>query len=365
MLLANPYLWDSSLFYLDSTDIEELQKGVQSGEPLAYYALARYHSAVRPASDSVEFAIELLYRAADAGVADATAALALLWRSGDMGIVNREKSLQMLDEAFEQGSLLAAKVVLTDMICGIYREQDIKGAMAIIDERMSSREDSLWCYLKGLAIHKSATASNWQQLYPQAAEWYRKAADYCVYAALDGLEEVCTQDYYGEVVDEQLRLDIICEGCAMNYGRSICSFANECYQLYKYNPEQSPEGWQAQNREELNTALSLGYANAACCLGKSYLDDGDIESAWACFTRGAILGSPYCYEEMHLLMQFGHVSQPEEFMELTALGGARCGSIFLMDVVVTLYRQGKLQPYAQEIEKYYLPESLDVIELTI
>lgn len=371
MLSTTLYLWDSTQFYIDSSNLEELQKGVQRGEPLAYYALARYYSTVRPEADSVEFAVELFYRAADAGVVDAEAALALLWRSGDMGIVDLEKSQQMLDEAFEMGSLLAAKVVLTDMICGIYRERDIKTAMTIIDERISQKDSSLWCYLKGLAIHQSADILSWDEVCPQAAEWYRRAIEEGVSDAYQGLLEVSALDYFGNIVDADRYIDIACEGAAAGCAKMIYAVAKYEYDICYSCSEKQSEDWYRQICEDFESALSRGCANAAYYLGQIYYREEDnLDAAWAYYVKGATLGSVECYEAIYDLMDKGIVTESDEFKAHAALYGTRCGSWHLVRVVIELYQAGYLHSFASEIENYYMPrlhrlEELERSEITI
>lgn len=344
------------MFLFDGDDIASLVEGVQSGDATACYALARYHCTVRPEANSLELAIELLHRAADAGVADATAALALLWRSGDMGLLDYEKYQQMITEAYEKGSLLAAKEVLTDMIYGYGVERDINRAMAIIDERLAQDDRPLWFYLKALAVHNSANMLDWEDVCPKAAEWYRKAIDGGVHDAYDGLLEVCSKDYFSEIVDTDRYIDIACEGAAAGYCRMMNAVAEYEYDIYYSNPENQSEDWYRQMREDFESALNRGCADAAYYLGLiCYKEENDLDTAWAYYTKGAILGSSKCYEAMYDLMDQGAIKESERFKMQTALYGTRCGSQRLVKVVGELYKAGHLQTFAPEIENYYIP----------
>ena len=124
------------MFRLTEEQIELLKAGVRSGDALSCYRLGRYLVSVRPEADSTDMAAELFAQAASGGVADAKAALALMWQSGDMGLVDRERYKELMTEALEQGSELAAKEALFDMIYGRGREVDIEGAVAILDNLM-------------------------------------------------------------------------------------------------------------------------------------------------------------------------------------------------------------------------------------
>ena len=347
------YQWNSQLFHLSEEQVAELKGGVQSGDALCCYRLGRYLACVRPEADSVDMAAELFDRAAHGGVADATAALALMWRSGDMGLVDRAKSKELMTEALEQGSELAAKEVLFDMIYGRNGcEPDIDKAKSILDALMGQSDNPTWLYIMGCIVEEQTGDKS------AAAEWFEHAAEAGFTDAYIDLAFACAMDSSGSIVDYDRYIDILNRGVDAANGQSLTLWVLENVTLY--------EQWEDKDefREniitDLNCALNWGDSYAAYNLGNIYLEGSydipqDAQCAWEYFTKGAILGSDFCYEAMYDMLADGIVEVSDSFKEMVALNGTRCGSRRLRTETVKIYKSGGLTAFAPEIEQYYLP----------
>lgn len=346
------YLWNSAMFRLTEEQIELLKAGVRSGDALSFYRLGRYLVSVRPEADSTDMAAELFAQAASGGVADAKAALALMWQSGDMGLVDRERYKELMTEALEQGSELAAKEALFDMIYGRGREVDIEGAVAILNNLMGQSDNPTWNYIMGCAVEEQTGDKS------KAAEWFERAVEGGVTDAYIDLVFALTMDSDGNLTDYDRYIEILNRGIDAGDGQCLGLWVSERLGLYEdwENKDEFREGIIS----DLLRALDLGDSAAAYQLGNIYLNGSydvieDIQMAWACFTKGAVLGSDLCFETMYDLMVDGTIEESELFKEQTALGGARAGSMRLMEEVVKFYKSGRLTAYASEIERYYIP----------
>ena len=348
------YLWDSAMFRLTEQQIDALKVGAQQGDALSLYRLGRYHISVRPEAESVDLARELFHRAADAGVADAMAAQALMWKGGEMGLVDRQKSRELMDAAFAAGSHLAAKWVLLDMIYGREREADIAGATSYLNALMAQSDEPTWLYIMGCAVEEQGDRA-------EAAVWFHKAVDAGVKDAYIDLASVTTIDKNGNIVDYDGYIELLESGAAAGDGQSLTLAVLESISAIDLcEDEQQAQQYRADALSDLELALNLGDAYAAYQLGEIYLNgaygvEQSVESAWEYYTRGAILGSAFCYEAIYELMDEGMVTESADYKALAALFGARAGSWRLKGEVVKLYNTGALTSFAPEIEQYYLP----------
>ena len=349
------YLWNSAMFRLTQEQIDALKLGAQQCDALSCYRLGRYHISVRPEVESVAFAEELFHRAADAGVADAMAAMALMWKSGDMGLVDLLEYKRLMDKAFAEGSHLAAKWVLLDMIYGRGREADISGAIAHLNKLMAQSDEPTWLYIMGCAVEEQSGNR------AQAAEWFRKAIDAGVTDAYIDLASVTAIDKGGNIVDYDGYIELLERGVAAGDGQSLTLAVLESISAIDMcEDEQQAQQYRADAIADLEFALNLGDSYAAYQLGEIYLNgsygvEQSVDCAWQYYTRGVILGSAFCCESMYDLMEDGVVADNADFKAQIALWGARYGSWRLKGQVVKLYKAGKLTPFAPEIEQYYLP----------
>ena len=81
----------------------------------------------------------------------------------------------------------------------------------------------------------------------------------------------------------------------------------------------------------------------------------DKEKAFTCYANGAIHDSRECIESMWKMMHFHDIDRPLDYIDEIALRGARNGSKHLLAEVVIAKQEGRLQKYAEEIEKHYEP----------
>ena len=349
------YLWNSAMFRLNQEQIDALKLSAQQGDSLSCYRLARYHISVRPEVESVSFAEELFHRAADAGVADATAALALMWKSGDMGLVDMLEYKQLMDKSFADGSHLAAKCVLLDMIYGRGRQADINGAISHLNTLMSQSNEPTWLYIMGCAIEE-LTADR-----EQAAEWFRKAVDAGVTDAYIDLASVTVIGNSGEIDDYDGYIELLERGIAAGDGQSLTLAVLESISAIDVCKDaQQAQQYRADAIADLEYALTLGDPYAAYQLGEIYLNgsygvEQSVDTAWQYYTRGVILGSAFCCEVMYDLMDEGVVTEDDNSKAQIALWAARYGSWRMKGEVVKLYKAGQLSPFTPEIEQYYLP----------
>ena len=80
-----------------------------------------------------------------------------------------------------------------------------------------------------------------------------------------------------------------------------------------------------------------------------------MEKAWKWYFKAAIWDLPSAYEKLYDMVYYHDKDIELKDHDLLALQGARLGSRKLLDATVMAHTQGRLNDFAEEIEKYYDP----------
>lgn len=284
------------LFRLSPEQIELVQKAADKGYPLAWYVLGRYHQVVKPEKDSIDKAAEYLEQAADAGIPDARWALTMLYLYGYMGPVDMDKYNDLLDKAFDGGSLQAYKQKLHNMIQGVcnYR-RDPKAAIQIIESFLEKDEEygAIYPDLYALLGDAYRTVGNKDK----ADKCYEKAQDLGFFEAgarrFQNRVEGPDKDFYRETLS--VILDFACD--EKDPESLLVRALEHAYHYDKEEKEEKKASWLQKLRDDLNAAVELGNGDAAYYLSQyystgSYGFDKDEKEAEKWFIKASQLDSP-------------------------------------------------------------------------
>ena len=119
----------------------------------------------------------------------------------------------------------------------------------------------------------------------------------------------------------------------------------------------------------LSQAAQFGDTAAWEQLGECYYDgscgfEQSYEKAFTCYSNGAIHDAVGSIEKLWRMMHDHHIDRPLEYVDSIALQGARCGSKRLLAETVIIHQEGRLNEYADEIERFYDP-IFDAPEFTL
>ena len=348
------FSWSYNIHRLGVSDIALLKQKAEQGDPQYSYMYGRYHYCVRPEPDSVAQAYNLYKIALEGGVVDAKVALAIMWYAGDMGMVNVEKGSELLFEAIDGDSSFACQKYLLDMIVGLNGMlPNPEQAANLLEEIIISDDSPMWLYLMGRAVMAN------QGMEP-AVKWFKQAADAgFVEANCFLVLASCHNDNWELKVDSNDYLNQLNGAVKLGDGLAAYMLAGELAQRYD---EVLPE-LRAEYREQLfytiMVAIRGGYGEGAVLLGDLYMNgDCDTEQssdeAWKWYSKGALLGCPEAFERLYDMATSGEHPEEESFCDQLAIEGARLGSESLLAQTIEIYKNGGLDMYAEEIQKYYL-----------
>ena len=351
-----------NLFLLDSHSIELLEQAASKCNRYARYALGRFHICTQDCDDAVPVAVEHLAAAYNDHLPDAAVALALMFYNGDIGSVDRDKAADLLTEAFNEHSEYAAEVHIRNMIYGLNGYEKNPAEAIVMAEGLiaadlhrygEGEENPMWHYLKACAEQALKGIGD-------GIEEFMKATEMGVITAWSDLAIACSHNADGELVDEELFRETVRTGCdKKDY---LCMYLQVALRLddFENYPECERMAESESMAKELEIAFLYGSNEAAECLGDMYYNGSygrqeDKNKAWYWYSSGALLNNASCYEKMFAMIEDGHVEQSEEVRDVIALSGARLGSINMTREAVSAYREGRLEEYSEEIEKYWVP----------
>lgn len=314
---------DTRLFRITQEQLDLIQKAADKGYAVAHYVLGRYHQVVKPEEESIEKALKYLESAAKAGIPDAQWALAIDYLYGYQGPVELDEFNKRIDQAIDNGSMLALKQRLYDTIHGLHGQKaDPKTIIRQIEAFLAKDEENALIYpymydLLGDAYRKIGNKD-------KADESYEKAVDNGFFEAdahrfenrVDGPDK----DFYRQTFS--FLLDFSCDNKAP---RSFMLRGLESAFTYEQDEEED-EDLTEKIKADLETAYELGEGDAAYYLGQYYYEgshgfEKDDDEAWDWFYKGGTLESGLAFKGMIKMIEDGYELEgmPEDYLETLRL----------------------------------------------
>ena len=339
---------------LEDPDIDQLQ---ESGKPWAQYALGRWHYLMVPEPDSIRKAEALFREAADAGVPDAFSALSTMYSYGDTheDRMDMDEMVRLRDEALSRGSELAALKYARARVSGILAspvEPEI--VREEVERRLEADPDGSpeWYSVLGYAYEKLGQDRKAQDVYEEGA---RRGCLRCYVELSEMASRLGDTKQAGEWLEK-----------GMEAGSGLCCLLGtplDEEQFEALDPA-ARQGKSSQMEKMLLRGLSLGEGLCAYYLGL-YAYSGwfdfpiDDEKAKAYLQRGAALGDGECCQFLADILddESADPGQRKEAAKLrlkTVRYGSDDGRI--RELLARDYREGLLDEFKDEIERYWLPE---------
>jgi len=353
------------MYLLSDGQIARVKEYAENGYAVSQYVYGRYHQLLMPDKDSIEIAIKMLEDAAKVGVSDATCALSFLYEGGRYGMVDKEKAHNLLVEAYDHNSAMAARTLLRRNVYGNHGWDSIpEKVISVIKDWLKGNESDdisvvnpIYYEVLGDAYASIGDKEN-------AETYYLKAADMGYVEALNGYCSLYTE---GVDIESESQVGMyeamLTTGCeAGDPGCYILRAAFHMDNYDSYDAEKQEEITEAI-KEDLETAMTLGHDMAPYFLGQAYYYgnygfEEDNTEAWNYFVEGTRRDDSYAYSMIAQMIIDG--TQPGELqegmLEYCQLNALRFGDDDQLKNVVEAYRSGKLTYAAAEIEKYYIPK---------
>ena len=363
---ARPYFlrifyFRNNIFRLSKESIKIIKKAAGYGNIYAQFAYGRYHIVVKPSPKSIEQSLQLFTAAHEKGLADATASLAEAWRYGDYQMVNHEKAGQMLANAMEMKSEYAVVLRLKELIYGTAikegnAEEALKMAKSqLYDNPNECKYDGAWLYYMALAYINLGNEKDGENYLGHATN----------YGFLDAWVDLAIRkghpDENGEITNSVAYIDTLREGAKRGNLESRLFLAwKEIEEFNNLPSDQQTEQVAQELISELEECYRHGSRMAAECLGDIYyngfcLQSKDMEKAWEWYEKAAKWDLPSAYEKLYDMVYYHDKDLDLHEHDMLELKGARLGSRHLLDQTVIIHTQGRLEEFAEEIEKYYDP----------
>lgn len=300
---------DTRMYLLTDKQIELLKKHAALGSVMAKFILGRYHFVVRPDGNSLDKAAELFQVAAQEGLGDAVFSLGLMALYGYFE-KDISESYAIIDNALQNGSMMALKWKLRSVINGTYEEKsDPQRVIDFIEGHFFNEEDEEVIYAEFYAIMGDAYKK--LGLKEKAEECYEKAIENGFFEAEynNCLNKMDGSNFATKMVSE-MYVDSACDndvpGCFTLKG-----------QLLEESYEEKPNLTE-QIKEAYMHDLELGVAEGVYRLGRNYyfgeygFEESD-ELAWKCFIEGYNHEHPMSMLMMAQMIDEGHA--PEDIPE--------------------------------------------------
>ena len=342
---------------LSPSSIALLREGAMHGDRYAQYGFARYLTSVQPEKDSLLQAFGWATKAMEQGVADAKALVAAAYSFGDTGVINWDKEWQMKQEAYAEGSELAAMNILEDLCYGFhYGEPDEEQALMMADELIDRDEkagidpNGWWYYMRGKAVEHDEPRV-------RVVANYLKAVQLGILRAYMGVILAYGYDEEYHLCPTAQYRKWLAEGVAHRSSDALLMDALDKMNERTY-VETEEEGELIYRR--LTEAAKLGNTGAMEQMAWlfQYGQNGqeeDAQKAYEWYSMGAKHCSTLSTENLWRMLHAGIIERPEEEQEMLALHGARIGSKMLLAEAIRIFRDGGLAEYEEEILKYLEP----------
>lgn len=360
------------MFMITDKQVDELKKTSDKGFSIARYTLGRYYQLVRPSRENMKKARELFDAAAAKGLGDAFCGLALLARDGWYEEADTDKYNALLDKAIENNSHKAFYFRGKDIIYGFNGRQ--ADPQWVIDTLTDILKDATWEEEKDILNYEPDDFDLLGRAYEEtgqrdkAEEAYIHAISMGYYEALSHLATMMCCDEDGNVVEKKSFDEYIGIGIEHNDAWSFAMRGNVSEEEYDALSSKEKVRKTAEIRSDLEKACKLGDDIAPYLLGCHYYfgTNGfaeDDEAAWKWFNLGSAYGSSSCFSMMAQMISEGHCPKKvsERFHAYCLLCACRFGDESKLEDVIEAYRDGLLDDFKNEIEKYYIPRYNDII----
>lgn len=364
-----------NMYLLADKTTRLLDKEADKGNKYAQYGYARWRNVTRFGEEPEWAAYCRLQDAMDNGLPDAWAEMGQTYIYGDVDKVNWERAEELLNISIQKGSELGLRYKMSQLCYGRhFEEPQPEKAVEMANELIAKYEAEgiepcgWWYYVRSCA--REGTIGFTKEViddYKRALELgilrsYQDLAFISAYGNGDTMKD--TEDFH------RYLLEGIAHRCAGSYLmdafrlmtrydrlRDMYIDLDTLLKRLSFNTLHSiHEAVHAQ----LSEAARLGNDTAWATLGDLYRVgtcdfEKDKEKAFTCYANGAIHDSRECIESMWKMMHFHDIDRPLDYIDEIALRGARNGSKHLLAEVVIAKQEGRLQKYAEEIEKHYEP----------
>lgn len=310
---------DPRLFRLTEEQLEEIKRMADNGNGEALYVLGRYYIVVKPDDDFMDKAEECFNAAAAKGVVNANAALAQMVVFGYSDNTEIEYYDSLLDKALNEGSPMAMKMRLEDIIYGRNdKKSNPKYVVNFLENEILNYEETGDDYpylyeVLGDAYDKLGNKAKAAEYYEQAADAGMKEVSYKKHMVkLEGLNQMA-KEMYETVVDMECDDDI--PGCftvrAMLLGE-------------KYEEQNKVERKDTTLKimEALEHDYELGFGAAAAKIANIYYlgeygVERDPEKAWNWYYRGTMREDAEAFNGLATMVKDGNHPEnlPDRFLE--------------------------------------------------
>lgn len=319
---------DTRLFKLTEEQLEEIQSEADDGNSKAQYVLGRYYMVVKPDDDFMDKAWELFDAAASKGVANAYAAQAQMVLFGYAEVSSVDDYNELLDKALNEGSPMAMKMRLEDMVYGRNdKEQDPKRVIKFLEEEILNEEENAEQYpylyaVLGDAYNKIGNKAKAAECYETASDNGYKEAAYKQHSTkLEGLNSFA-KEMYETVIDMECDSDV--PGC------------------FTLRAQLLGEKWEEQKNDEkiktsraildaLDHDYELGFGPAATKFAEilylgEYGSERDMEEAWSWYYRGVKLEDADAFRGLARMVKDGNSPEvPDGFLDWCEVSAERRG----------------------------------------
>lgn len=320
---------DTRLFRFNDEQLEYIRQMAEDGNGNAQYVLGRYHLVVKPDDDFMDKAEELFTAAADKGIANANAALAQMILFGYSEKSEVEDYNELLDKALNEGSPMAMKMRLEDIIYGRNgKKQNPKYVVNFLEKEILDDDETgdSFPYLYevlGDAYNKLGNKAKAADCYEQAADAGMKEAAYKQhFAKLEGMSDM-GKEMYETVIDMECDDDI--PGCFTVRAQILGE---------KYKEQNKTERKKTAQKiiESLEHDFELGFGEAAAKIANIYYlgeygIERNLEEAWNWYHRGIMREDAEAFLGLITMVKDGNHPDnlPDGFLEWCEINAERRG----------------------------------------
>lgn len=369
------FLSKNATFLIGAPAVELLRQAAEKGNRYAQYGLARWQSMVRPNDDALAQSFQNFQAAAEQKLPDAIAGLALAYEYGDMGSVDWEKAEELLDKAMSLGSELAYVYKLKEFCFGVhYKDAQPDKAVDLANQLIATYKaneiepNGYWYYFR-------ATAKEGRVGRTRVTDDYEEALKLGV---LEAYTDLIMASGYGDengvLIESKEYTRYVQEGIAnrcagafyLDAARELSRYSvmEEEYTEREIMTEKIPADRLQKSHDFINTRLhtaaQLGDNAAIEQLGDMYAAGSygypqSFKQAAEYYAQGVKHDSAACAEKLWKLIHNHDIDRPLDEVDYLVLCGARWGSKRLLAEAVIAHQEGRLEDYADEVEKYYDP----------